>query len=403
MRVALLVNNLGGLSVLEANAFLHTVVRLLHATRPTTPLPKIPGLSPPHNLGNTTPVIVTHVVCAPMVTSLDMKGISVSLIPLSFPGGDLIPLPVSEDCTLRTLNQAFCAPTTCPHWPVVTLAAPSGTDSSANGDAMRVTFAPDTYHPPSEDEVIVPITNAGPNAGALGVAVPLDTLVSAAKAMHNAIKDAEDMISQLDKVAGDGDAGFTHVQIFRAIEEYVDSLTEKFQTATPGTTPMLPLASVLTNLANAVSHGAGGTSGVLYAIGLQAAANTVASASSSTSGTHVPIRILAEAFDGAIAECSRLGGAEEGHRTLLDALIPASRVLAQHVETPASDIGLGVKVVRAALLEASKKATEGAENTATMAPQVGRASYVQSNVAMGHKDPGAVAVSVWLNALANAV
>ena len=72
-----------------------------------------------------------------------------------------------------------------------------------------------------------------------------------------------------------------------------------------------------------------------------------------------------------------------GDRTMLDALVPASQALS-----------------RTGSLQAAAAAAEaGAQATAAMAPRVGRASYLGDR-AMGFPDAGAVAVTVWLRALA---
>lgn len=388
VEVALLVNNLGGMSVLEANAFLHTVVRLLHSTQQTSvSLPSVPGLDASSLYTTSFPVLVTHVLCAPLVTSLDMKGLSITLLPLSLPGGDPISLPVSVGTDICTLQQAFCAPTTCPHWPVVAL-------NDHENCGKGVTFVPDAYRAPAAEEEVTVVADASALNG--GLTIPLEAFVAVTKAMHSAIKEAEETISQLDKVAGDGDAGFTHVQVFHAIEKYASDLATKFNASTTGASAsLIPLAPILANLANAVSQSAGGTSGVLYAIALQAAANIVRESNPSSA----PLLLFARAFDGAISECSRLGGAKEGHRTLLDALLPAARVLTAHAEKTTT----GPASVKQAIMEAAQAAEEGAVKTATLTPQVGRASYVQPQHAIGHKDPGAVAVAVWLNAMARVI
>ena len=76
------------------------------------------------------------------------------------------------------------------------------------------------------------------------------------------------------------------------------------------------------------------------------------------------------------------GGAEQGYRTMLDALLPAKRALAAG----------GWK-------EAAEAAAAGAEATKTMVALAGRANYVDAKVYDGVPDPGAKAVAAALGAL----
>jgi dihydroxyacetone kinase len=88
----------------------------------------------------------------------------------------------------------------------------------------------------------------------------------------------------------------------------------------------------------------------------------------------------ADALDQGCKAISELGGAKPGDRTMLDALDPFVKTLAQ---------GTAMDAVEAADL--------GVEATAHMKPKLGRSSYLGHRV-LGHPDPGAKAVSIWLRA-----
>jgi dihydroxyacetone kinase len=75
---------------------------------------------------------------------------------------------------------------------------------------------------------------------------------------------------------------------------------------------------------------------------------------------------------------------------MLDALLPAAETF-----QGASDAG---QPAAEALHAAALSAREGAQATADMLPRRGRSSYLGSR-ALGHPDPGAEAVVVWLGAL----
>ncbi len=89
-----------------------------------------------------------------------------------------------------------------------------------------------------------------------------------------------------------------------------------------------------------------------------------------------------------------LGGARAGDRTMLDALLPA----ADAIEQAARRGDDAATMVRAA----SAAAEQGVEATKSMEPRLGRSSYVGARV-LGHPDPGADAVAIWLNAIAPAM
>ena len=79
---------------------------------------------------------------------------------------------------------------------------------------------------------------------------------------------------------------------------------------------------------------------------------------------------------------------------MLDALIPASEALM-------SGLHAG-KLPMVALSEAVTAADRGAEATASMTPRRGRSSYIGDR-ALGHPDPGAVAVAIWLRAVSTSL
>jgi len=134
----------------------------------------------------------------------------------------------------------------------------------------------------------------------------------------------------------------------------------------------------------------GGSSGALYSIFLNAVATQL--------GAQTPARglpnaaDLAAAFAAGCAAMSQYGGATTGHRTMLDALLPASDSM-----TAAAAQGASIP----ALLQAAAKAAEaGAEATKTMVAGAGRASYLPDDVVKNVPDPGAKAVAMWLSAVA---
>ncbi|MEV6978441.1 DAK2 domain-containing protein, partial [Kitasatospora sp. NPDC093806] len=142
--------------------------------------------------------------------------------------------------------------------------------------------------------------------------------------------------------------------------------------------------------AGTVRRSVGGSSGPLYAALLLRAATVLDPAADGPVDAAVWARALTEGAE-AIAE---LGGAEVGDRTMLDALVPAARACEQALADGLS----GAE----SLARAVEAAHRGADATADLVPRRGRSSYLGDR-AVGCPDPGAVAVTVWLTALAHAV
>ncbi len=147
-------------------------------------------------------------------------------------------------------------------------------------------------------------------------------------------------------------------------------------------------AEALKAIALTLQNEVGGSSGPLYSVLLLRAAQSL-----QTSNADDPRSWAKACVDGCQA-VSELGGAELGDRTMLDALVPFAQTFttALNEGTPLKD----------ALEIAVGAAEAAAEATAQMIPRRGRSSYLRER-ALGHPDPGAIAVTIWLRALISAI
>lgn len=196
---------------------------------------------------------------------------------------------------------------------------------------------------------------------------------AAIAAVVAALEQAEARLTELDSVVGDGDIGLSLSRGARAIAE----LTPRLDLDHP--------AAALRDVSATLRRALGGTSGPLYAAFVLRIATSLAEA-----GDVSQAAAWAVAFRAGVDGVQALGGGKAGDRTMLDALLPATAALER-------TIGEG----RAALIEAAIEAAEvGVEATKTMRPRLGRSSYVGDR-ALGHPDPGAYAVAVWLKAIAS--
>jgi len=196
-----------------------------------------------------------------------------------------------------------------------------------------------------------------------------------ALAAADALDAAEPKLTELDSVAGDGDLGASMKRAAQAIHALPPAF---FSSGAAG----------LTAIAAALRRAIGGSSGPFYAVALMRAARVLSGLSSVTTTQ------WADAFVTAVDAVAELGGAQPGDRTMLDALRPAAEAFRSSARAGEPGIESWKAAVRAA--------EDGVEATRTMAPRLGRASYL-GHRATGHPDAGAAAVLEWLRAIGPAM
>jgi phosphoenolpyruvate---glycerone phosphotransferase subunit DhaL len=126
----------------------------------------------------------------------------------------------------------------------------------------------------------------------------------------------------------------------------------------------------------------GGAAGPLYGSALQEAGRSLGGA------TVFGLPELTSALDDAMTGIVKLGAADEGDKTMVDAWAPALRAL--HAAGSTSAV--------AALHAARVAAEAGAAATTPMEARKGRASYLGSR-SVGHQDPGAASTALLFSAL----
>jgi ATP-dependent dihydroxyacetone kinase len=254
-----------------------------------------------------------------------------------------------DDARLARLD----APTEAPAWP--------------NASA-RPRRSPREIAPPAEP-TRVPAAQ-GPPQTPVGRAI-----ASAIVAATDAIVAAAPRLNDLDRAVGDGDLGISLTRAAEALRAALPAL--------PADHPADALHAMSLTLQRAM----GGTSGPLYAVFFLRASNRL------RTGAIDDPRTWSEAFEAGCQGIADLGEAKPGDRTMLDALVPASNAFRAAIasgQAPAD-----------ALRGASAAASTGALATASLKPRRGRSSYLGDRV-LGHVDPGAEAVAVWLRAVGEA-
>lgn len=206
-------------------------------------------------------------------------------------------------------------------------------------------------------------------------ATTLDTeqVRSILQAACQAIIDAREELGEADRATGDGDHGQGMAAGFGAgqkalAEAQLGSVGDAFKA-----------------IGSAVLGTSGGASGVIFGTMFRAPAKVLKGETLDADG-------YATALEAAAEQVSARGKAQAGHKTMLDALIPAAEAARD-----AADGGLA-----AAARAAAEAAQRGSEATADMVATFGRAKSLGER-ARGHKDPGSISVAILLTAIADGI
>ena len=270
---------------------------------------------------------------------------------------------------LTAIEMAGCSITLAVASDAVTERLEASTEASAWLPVLTPSDGSHAVAPPQPAEVFSGAT--GPDADPVMQKVFDAAIRSAAKALI----DAEPMLTALDARVGDGDLGISMMRGAQAVVGAIDTLD------------LIHPAAALEQISSLLRRNVGGTSGPLYAAFTLAVALSLRD-----DGGRLTLSHWARAFDLGCRAVMDLGGAGKGDRTMLDALLPAAAVLAN---AASEGVSAGEGLTRAV-----QAARAGAHETARLDPRFGRSSYVGDR-AVGHVDPGAEAVTIWLGALSD--
>ena len=289
--VVLVVNNLGGLSNLEMGIVAKEAIRFLTNQR---------GVS------------VEMAYMGTFMTSLEMQGVSLTLMEFTEELGELLDFP-----------------TGAPAWP-------NGCIGKRLGKGGQ--FAINASERARDREVASGVL--------LGESQGIDSLfLECLRAVCVSLTENRDRLDALDSVGGDGDCGSTLFTGTQAILSEMDKLAEMTHSQS-----LLAISAV-------VERVMGGASGALYSLFMSAGA-------AGLGPPGVP-RSWVEALNRGFEAVVKYGGATPGDRTMLDAMYPIVHLLV-NCQT----------IDRSVIESVSKVCTEGAFSTRGMVARAGRASYV---------------------------
>ncbi|XP_038056743.1 triokinase/FMN cyclase-like [Patiria miniata] len=328
-RVLVLLNNLGATSALELFLMARSAIRYIESKG----------------------VIVERAMAGHFMTSLDMAGLSLTIMHL-------------DEERKRYIDKE----TNALGWQRGNVSADGSALSRPRGSSVievqEEGLATDKQSREQSS------SNAGSEASTGATPEISKRLVSVISAICETLIAAEDRLNDLDRSGGDGDCGTTMKRGAEAI------LRARARLVAMGAGEMMDA------LADTVERSMGGSSGGLYSLFLTAAATCLGSSPSADQW----VIALGAGMD---AVC-RYGGAEPGDRTMLDPL-HAARVLLEKAKSGTQSLG------KTHFQQAVEAAEDTAVRTATMEARAGRASYVNKEL-VREPDPGAQAVAAWLRA-----
>ena len=177
----------------------------------------------------------------------------------------------------------------------------------------------------------------------------------------------EKYFGDLDSVVGDGDFGYS---LARGFEKLLDGWDDLDRT---------DVGTFLKKSGMTITSRIGGTSGPIWGTAFMRAG--IAAGNNNEISSEQAVAMLRAAIDGIKAR----GQSDVGDKTLLDALVPMTDTLEQHLQQG--------KSAAEALTAAAATTRESAEATKDMVAKRGRAAYTGER-SKGSVDAGAMAVAV---------
>ncbi|KAI9353208.1 Dak1-domain-containing protein [Zopfochytrium polystomum] len=347
--MVLLVNNMGGLSVLECCAFVDESVAAL-AKRGITP---------------------RRVYSGSFMTTLNAPGAGITLLNVTrLAAAVRTRLPASHAAfSVQDVLALLDAPHSTLGWP-----ATVRWDCTGHVDAM--------------------VEADGSDGDETSDVVPPETLRAAIRAACESLRDAEPDLTRWDTVLGDGDCGLTCKSGAQAVLAALDAGGDDDASSLGADGNAV---RAVARVAAVVENACGGTLGAIFSIFLAALAAELRRAAMAAAAGGAPAMAVtmmtpaaaAAALDSALAALFERTRARKGGRTALDAMIAFVEAM---VASGGADVGGAAETCRRA-----------AWATKDLVPRLGRAAYVgEETVGAGGMppDPGAMAVAAIVEGLA---
>lgn len=184
------------------------------------------------------------------------------------------------------------------------------------------------------------------------------------------MSENKDYLIRLDSQNGDGDLGVSMESGFRSARDFLVQ------------SDLSDAGALLNKTADHFNESAPSSLGTILSFGFKGMARNL------KGKEEFSVFELAEAFEAAAANITAKAGSKPGEKTILDAICPAAKALAEH-----ADEGIST-----ALQYAARAAAEGSESTRQMRAVWGRAAYYGEE-SIGILDGGSVVGKLIFEAL----
>ncbi|SHJ59145.1 dihydroxyacetone kinase subunit DhaL [Tepidibacter formicigenes] len=186
----------------------------------------------------------------------------------------------------------------------------------------------------------------------------------------------KEILNELDMAIGDADHGSNMARGFSEVKKKLESIKD------------LEFAIILKTIAMTLISTVGGASGPLYGTAFLKASGAVAGKETLEADDLICI------YEAVITGIKQRGQSDKGHKTMLDAIIPAYEAFKSSIES-GNDLNT-------AALKAVEAADEGVEYTKTIKAIKGRASFLGER-SIGHADPGATSSYIIIKSIADVI
>ena len=183
-------------------------------------------------------------------------------------------------------------------------------------------------------------------------------------------------LTELDNVIGDGDHGINMDRGFQAVKKQMPTYAD------------LDVDGILKDVGKQLMKVVGGSAGPLYGSAFKKAGVYLKGKDAITIDDFIGM------MDTSIEQIQKLGHAVEGEKTMLDAMIPATKAMKESLAA-----GNDYKKV---LEDGVAAAEAGVEYTKTIIATKGRASYLGER-SIGHQDPGATSFTEMLEVVCESI
>ncbi|MGL6261896.1 dihydroxyacetone kinase subunit DhaL [Vibrio sp. WXL210] len=184
---------------------------------------------------------------------------------------------------------------------------------------------------------------------------------------HNMVK-SEPELTRVDQAIGDGDHGLGIERGFSNVEQLIE---QGFEAKTVG--------DVLTKVGTKLLTTMGGASGAIFGTLFRNGGKAVSNA------TELNTAVVADFLAAGLEGIRQRGGADEGAKTMIDALAPAARKAHEIAHLPLEQ---SMPLITVA-------AKQGVEATKSMIATTGKAKTLGER-SLGYPDPGAISMSLIL-------